>query len=54
MNYGEPQVWGTSSKTNLDRIMKLQKKAVRIMSNSGHLCHAVPIFKNFNLFNQCM
>ena len=35
INYGII-AWGSSNKSNLDRIMKLQKKAVRIMSNSHY------------------
>ena len=38
INYGII-AWGSSNKSNLDRIMKLQKKGVRIMSNSHYLSH---------------
>ena len=43
--------WGSSNKSNLDRIMKLQKKAVRIMSNSHYLSHSAPLLKKYNLLN---
>ena len=31
--------------------MKLQKKAVRIMSSSHYLSHSAPLFKKYNLLN---
>ena len=43
--------WGSSNKSNLDRIFKLQKKAVRIMSCSHYLSHSAPLFKKYNLLN---
>ena len=50
INYGII-AWGCSNKSNLDRIMKLQKKAVRIMSNSHYLSHSAPLFNKYNLLN---
>ena len=35
----------------MDKILKLQKKALRIISNSNYLSHSAPIFKNYNLLN---
>ena len=37
--------WG---KVN-DKIFKLQKKAIRIITNSNYISHTTPIFKNLNL-----
>ena len=39
-------VWGNSNKYNLDAILLLQKKAVRICTHSNYLAHADPIFYN--------
>ncbi len=43
--------WGSSCKTYLKNIFKLQKRAVRIISNSHYLSHSAPLFKNLNLLN---
>ena len=32
-----------------DKIFKLQKKAIRIITNSNYITHTTPIFKNLNL-----
>ena len=50
INYGII-AWGSSNKSNLDRIVKLQKKAVRTMSNSHYLSHSAPLFKKCYLLN---
>lgn len=42
-------VWGGSSKKNLERLLKLQKKAVRIITYSKYLEHTNPLFKNLSL-----
>ncbi len=44
-------LWGNANKQYLDRILKLQKRAVRIISNSSYLCHTKPLFERFNLLN---
>jgi len=36
--------WGNCSKTNLDHILRLQKKAVRLCTKSAHLTHTDPLF----------
>ena len=41
LNYGL-LLWGT----HVNRVSKLQKKAVRIMSNSEYLAHSEPLFKD--------
>ena len=50
INYGII-AWGSSNKSNLDRILKLQKKSVRIIFNSHYLSHSAPLFKKYNLLN---
>ncbi len=42
-------LWGNANKEWLNRILKLQKRAVRIISNSSYLCHTQPLFERFNL-----
>jgi len=44
MNYGL-LLWGTQ----VNRVSKLQKKAMRIISNSEYLAHSEPIFKTLKL-----
>ena len=41
--------WGNSTKTWLNKIHVLQKRAIRIIDNSFYLSHSTPIFKKFNL-----
>ena len=50
INYGV-LAWGNTSKSHLEKVFKLQKKALRIISNSPYLCHSAPIFKNYNVLN---
>ena len=45
LNYGL-LLWGT----HVNRVSKLQKKTVRIMSNSEYLAHSEPLFKTLKLF----
>ncbi len=44
-------LWGNANKDALDRILKLQKRAVRIISNSSYLCHTKPLFERFNMLD---
>ena len=44
LNYGL-LLWGT----HVNRVSKLQKKAIRIMSNSEYLAHSEPLFKTLKL-----
>ena len=46
--------WAANYITNLDKLIKIQKKLVRIISNSEFNAHTSPIFKDLNLlpFNQ--
>ena len=44
-------VWGAAEDSNLEPLFKLQKKAVRIISNSHYLEHTPPIFKSLKILN---
>jgi len=48
LNYGI-LVWGNSCKIYLDKLIKLQKWAVRTISNSHYRSHTRPLFINYNL-----
>lgn len=49
-NYGL-LLWGNSTKDHINKVFRLQKRAMRIISNSGYLTHTKPIFKRFNTLN---
>ena len=42
-------VWGNSNRYNLDSVLLLQKKALRMCTHSNNLAHTDPIFYNKNL-----
>ena len=42
-------VWGSTYKTNLQRIVVLQKRLIRIVNKSYYNAHSEPIFKKLNL-----
>jgi len=44
-------LWGATYKIFLDKIFKLQKRAMRIISNSHFRSHSAPIFKNLKVLN---
>ena len=44
-------VWGNCSKTKLDVIFKLQKRAIRICTGSHYLTHSAPLFHKLNTLN---
>ena len=45
-------LWGTSTyKSNLDRMVILQKKAVRIIKNANYNEHSAPLFKDLSILN---
>ena len=50
MTYGI-LLWGSASKKYLTKIFKIQKRALRIISNSSYLCHTKPLFENYNTLN---
>ena len=37
--------------TYLDKLIKLQKWAIRTISNSHYRCHTQPLFKEYNILN---
>ena len=39
-------MWGNTSRTNLDKLIALQKKIVRILTNSPFRAHSQPILQN--------
>ena len=42
-------VWGTAANTHLQQVITLQKKAIRIISNSHPKDHSIPLFKKYNI-----
>ena len=42
-------IWGSSPKSHLDRIVKLQKKAVRHIGNAKYNSHTDPLFRNLKI-----
>ena len=38
-------IWGGAAKVHLDKLLKLQKRAVRIITGSSYLEHTAPLFK---------
>ena len=42
-------VWGSAYKSNLQRIVILQKRVIRIVDKSYYNAHTEPIFKKLNL-----
>ena len=42
-------VWGSADSTHIDILIKLQKKAVRLISKVGYLDHTEPLFNNLKL-----
>ena len=44
-------IWGNCSDQNMSRLLKLQKKAIRIISHAGYRAHTEPIFSCLNILN---
>ena len=42
-------IWGSCNKYLLERILKLQKRLVRIITNSSFLAHTKPLFFSLNI-----
>ena len=42
-------IWGGAAKVHLEKLLKLQKRAVRIITGSGYLEHTAPLFKQLEL-----
>lgn len=47
LNYGL-LLWGNANKQYMDKILRLQKRAMRIISKSEYLSPTKPLFKRFN------
>ena len=43
------EVWGSATRSRLNCLIVIQKKAIRIISNSGFRDHTDPLFKQLNL-----
>ena len=50
MNYGV-LLWGDTCKIYLDKIFKLQKWAIRTISNNHYRSHTRPLFSKYNVLN---
>ena len=50
LNYGL-LLWGNANKTTLGKVYKLQKRALRIISNSHYLSSSKPLFDKYNVLN---
>ena len=44
-------LWGNANKESINKVFRLQKRAMRTISNSEYLSHTKPIFKSFNTLN---
>jgi len=42
-------IWSLGSSTQLDKLITLQKRFIRIISNANYLSHTDPLFHSFNL-----
>ena len=49
-NYGL-LIWGNANKKYLNKLFKLQKRALRIISNSHYLSSSKPLFAKYNVLN---
>ena len=50
INYGI-LIWGNTCKLYLDKILKLQKWAIRTVTNSNYRSHTGPLFSKYNILN---
>jgi hypothetical protein len=50
LNYGL-LLWGTANKVYMNKIFRLQKRALRTISNSSYLCPTKPLFENYKVLN---
>ena len=44
-------LWGTANVGYMNKVYRLQKRALRIITNSAYLCPTKPLFKKFNMLN---
>ena len=45
LNYGI-QIWGNSKPTHLQKVIRIQKKAIRTIHGASYNSHTAPLFKN--------
>ena len=50
LDYGI-SIWGSAANIYLDRLLKLQKRAIRIVNHSPFLAHTSSIFYSLKLLN---
>ncbi len=50
LNYGL-LLWGNSTREKMNKLYRLQKRPMRVISNSEYLSHTEPIFKMFKVLN---
>ena len=50
LSYGLP-VWGQANKNYLERIKKIQKRAIRVITFSEYRAHTSPLFKKLKILN---
>ena len=50
LNYGI-LLWESAYKKHVDEILKIQKRAIRMISNSSYLCHAKAILAKYETFD---
>ena len=43
------ELWGMTFKSHLDPLIKIQKRALRLITNSHRLAHTEPLFKELNI-----
>lgn len=43
--------WASTYPTSLDRLFKLQKRAVRVITKSSFIAHTSPLFQQLKIFN---
>ena len=43
------EIWGMTFKSHLDPLIKIQKRALRLITNSHRLAHTEPLFKELNI-----
>ena len=44
-------IWSNTYSSHLDPIIKLQKRVIRLITNSDYLAHTYPLFKQLKLLN---
>ena len=50
LNYGL-LLWGNANKESISKVFKIQKRALRVISNSPYLSHSKPLFDKYKTLN---